>query len=63
MATKPPMTGAEACDNIAAMRAKTRPDAQRRLLELALGGLGNLSDEAHAIYRDRLTELQAGEAA
>lgn len=54
MERKPPMTADEARENIAAMRAETPVNAMRRLIKLALGPLGNLSDEAKAIYREAL---------
>ena len=55
MTRKPPMTTDEARENIAAMRAETPSNAMRRLITIALGPLGNLSDEARAIYREALS--------
>ena len=54
MTRKTPMTAHEAEENIAAMRAETPTNAMKRLIKLALGPLGNLSDEAKAIYREAL---------
>lgn len=48
---RPPMSAEEARENIAEMRLHTNPRAMRRLLTLALGPLGNLSDEARTIYQ------------
>ena len=39
------------------MKAETPLDAQKKLLEMALGGLGNLSPEARDVYAARLQEL------
>ena len=47
---RPPMTADEARANVAAMLRETSRPARRRLFELALGPLGNLSDEARAVY-------------
>ena len=55
MTTKAPMTAQEAEENIAAMQAETPPSAMRRLISIALGPLGNLSDEARAVYAAALT--------
>lgn len=54
MIRKQPMTAEEARENITAMMAETKPAARRRLIDLALGPLGNLSDEAKAVYRAAL---------
>ena len=54
MTRKPPMTADEARSNIAAMRAETPANAMKRLIKVALGPLGNLSDEAKAIYSEAL---------
>lgn len=54
MDRKPPMTANEARANIAAMRAETSRNAMRRLIQIALGPLGNLSPEAQAVYREAL---------
>jgi len=45
-----PMTADEARNNVAAMQADTNPKAMRRVLQLALGPIGNLTDDARAIY-------------
>ena len=50
MTSKPPMTEAEARENIAQMRAHTKPDAMARLIGFALQ-LGNLTPEARAVYQ------------
>ena len=53
-----PMTAAEAASIVSEMiDAGTPKPAQRRLLDLALGPFGNLSDEAKHVYRDRLAQL------
>ena len=52
MTRKHPMTADEARENIAAMRAETPANAMRKLIQIALGPLGNLSDEAKAIYSE-----------
>lgn len=49
---KAPMTADEARANIAEMRANTKPAAMRRLIAIALGPLGNLSEEAKEVYRN-----------
>lgn len=54
MHRKPPMTEAEARENVAAMMAETEPMARRKLIRLALGPLGNLSEAAKAVYRAAL---------
>ena len=54
MARKPPMTEQEARDNIAAMRKETPRNAMLRIINLALGPMGNLSPEARAIYQEEL---------
>ena len=55
MTRKPPMTADEARKIIAAMIAETPANAMQRLITLALGPLGNLSDEARAIYQEALS--------
>lgn len=50
------MTRAEAKENIAAMKAETPVNAQRRLLEIAIK-LGRLGDSAMMVYEKRLGEL------
>ena len=51
MTRKPPMTADEARKNIAAMRADTPVNAMRKLIEIALGPHGNLSEAAKDVYR------------
>lgn len=51
---KAPMTAEEAQENIAEMQAHTKPAAMRRLIALALGPAGNLSEGARTIYRSAL---------
>lgn len=51
--TRAPMTATEAREIIATMRRETQPKAMRRLIEIALK-MGNLSDEAKAVYRAAL---------
>lgn len=58
MTRKAPMTADEARENVAAMMAYTKPTPRRRLLALALGPLGNLSDEARAIYQAALEDCR-----
>ncbi len=48
------MTADEAQENIAMMQEHTQPAAMRRLVELALGPHGNLSEGAKTIYRSVL---------
>jgi hypothetical protein len=48
------MTEAEARENIAAMMVETQPAARNKLIRLALGPLGNLSDEAKSVYLEAL---------
>lgn len=55
---KPPMTADEAREIIAEMQARTKPDAMRRVIELALGPVGNLSEEAKAVYREARHEVE-----
>ena len=50
-----PLSAADACANIAAMRSDTSKKAMRRLLQVALGPAGNLTDEARAIYAAELS--------
>ena len=54
MTRKPPMTADEARENISEMRAETPASAMRKLVKMALGPLGNLSEEAKAVYREAL---------
>lgn len=48
------MTKAEAEENVAEMRKNTAKPAMKRLLQLALGPLGNLSDDARKVYENEL---------
>lgn len=50
MNRRQPMTADEARENVATMRRETEPRAMRRLLTVALGPLGNITDEARAVY-------------
>lgn len=58
-ASRPPMTEAEARENVAAMKAETPRNAQVRLLTIAVGPMGNLSAAAREVYAARLRELEA----
>jgi hypothetical protein len=49
------MTASEARENVAAMLKETPANARKRLLQIALGPLGNLSDEARAVYQAALS--------
>lgn len=53
-----PMTADEARKNISIMKSETPPAAMRRLIEVAVGPLGRLSDEARVIYLTALKEIQ-----
>lgn len=53
-----PMTATEARDNVVAMMRVTPTNARKRLLQVALGPLGNLSDEARAVYEEALKASQ-----
>ncbi len=55
--TKKPMTKTEAVEIIATMKRETPVNAQKRLIEMAIGGFGNLSDDAKAVYSARLFEM------
>ena len=57
MNRKPPLSTAEARENIAAMEAETPREAMRRLLTLALGPAGNLSKGARKIYAAKLAAM------
>ena len=48
------MTADQARQNVAEMNSKTPANARKRLLQIALGPLGNLSDEARAVYQAAL---------
>jgi hypothetical protein len=52
------MTATEARDNVAAMMRDAPANARKRLLQVALGPLGNLSDEARAVYEEALKASQ-----
>ena len=45
-----PMTADDARANIAAMNAATSAQAMRRLMQIAIGPLGNLTADARAVY-------------
>lgn len=47
---KAPMTAQEARDNVAEMIRNTSKRARAAMLRLALGPLGNLSEEARKVY-------------
>ncbi len=53
--TRHPMTADQARRNVAEMTSKTPANARKRLLQVALGPLGNLSDEARAVYQAALS--------
>ncbi len=56
---KPPMTADEARENVAEMSAHTDPRAAVRLMAIALGPLGNLTDEARDVYRAAIAKATA----
>jgi len=56
---RPPMTAGEARAVVAEMQAQTRPAAAVRLLMLAIGPAGNLTDEARNVYCAELDRLTA----
>jgi HD-GYP domain-containing protein (c-di-GMP phosphodiesterase class II) len=56
---RPPMPADAAREVVAEMQRKTSKRAAVRMLTLALGPAGNLSDEARTIYRDELERLGA----
>ena len=56
---KPPMTADEAREAVEIMRRETPVPAQKVILRTALSHLGNLLEEAKAVYRARLAELEA----
>lgn len=58
---KAQMTADEARDNVRRMKDETPKNAMKRLLQLALGPLGNLSDDARAVYRTALTDLDVSD--
>jgi hypothetical protein len=51
------MTADEARENLAEMRRATSKPAMSKLLTLALGKHGNLSDEAREIYEEALKAI------
>jgi hypothetical protein len=51
------MTRQEAEENIAALEADTAPAAMKRLIEVALGPLGRLSDSAREVYEAKLRSM------
>jgi len=53
--TRTPMTADQARRNVAEMTSKTPANARKRLLQIALSPLGNLSDEARAVYQTALS--------
>ena len=57
--SRAPMTACEAHENVAEMKRKTSVKSQKQLLRHAIGGLGNLSDDARAVYAARLRQLEA----
>lgn len=58
MTRKEPMTATEAHDNILSMRQETPRSAMVKLINMALGPLGNLTDEAKSIYRAERDRIQ-----
>ena len=56
--SRKPMTATEARDNVAAMMRDTPANARKRLLQVALGPLGNLSTEARIVYQEALKASQ-----
>ena len=54
---KTPMTKNEAIANIKAMRAETPKNAMKKILQMAIGGFGNLSDEARKVYTEELEQM------
>lgn len=56
---RPAMEATEANAVVAEMRGKTNKRSAVRMLQLALGPAGNLSDEARAIYAAELDRLTA----
>lgn len=49
-----PMSADEARQNVTLMRDETAKAARIMLLKLALGPVGNLTDEARKVYEDAL---------
>jgi hypothetical protein len=58
-----PMTAETAREVVAELQRKASRRAQIALLGHALGPLGNLSDDARAIYRAKLDELRKPKSA
>ena len=56
---KPPMTAEEARAVIAEMRGVTQPKAAVRMMQIALGPLGNLTDGAREVYRAAIAKATA----
>ena len=56
--SKSPMTAAEAIENVSKMKLETQPNAMKRLLKLALGPFGNLSEDAVTVYKIALKEME-----
>ena len=56
--TRPPMTAAEAREIVAELKRRTSVQSQKKMLHHALGPIGNLSDDARAIYAARLAEME-----
>lgn len=59
--TRPPMTAAEAQEIVAEMKRRTSVKSQKQMLRHALGPIGNLSDDARAIYAARLSEMEGAQ--
>lgn len=57
-----PMTAETASEIVAELQRKASRRSQIGMLRMALGPLGNLSDEARAIYRSRLDEMESRNA-
>lgn len=56
--SREPLTAYEASQNVETMKRETAIDAQSKVLQMALGNHGNLTDGARKVYADRLAELQ-----
>ena len=59
MNRKPPMTADEARAAVADMRGVTHPRAAVRMMQTALGPLGNLTDGAREVYRAAIAKATA----
>jgi len=55
------MTAAEAQEIVAEMKRRTSVKSQKQMLRHALGPIGNLSDDARAIYAARLSEMEGAQ--